>query len=262
MESPEVTAAKLAMRRMEVYAQAYPGGIDDEITTEVENRYKTAIETLEQQADMQRERRPNWERVHFTPWIGDNYWSGHRFGKRVLVLGEAHYTWDEGMPPLPSNLTIQCIEEQISGEGTYAFWTKIAIAFLNEHPSVEDKKEFWHSVSFYNYIQESVGLGPRVRPTEEMWENAREPFDEVLSKLCPQFIAVLGYELWDALPADGSEGPRVRDAKGHDEPLWRYPHPEGEAWAFRLMHPSARGFSARSWHTPLMQALERAPGWR
>lgn len=193
---------------------------------------------------------------YFKPWIGDNYWSGRRFGKRVLVLGESHYGWD-----LPPNWTIQCIKEQISGEGTYKFWTDIAIAFLNEHPSVEDKKAFWHSVAFYNYIQESVGDGPGIRPTEEMWENAREPFNEVLSKLCPQFIAVLGHELWDALPADGSEGPRARGARGHNEPLWRYPHPEGEAWAFRLMHPSARkGFSAWEWHDPLMQALERAPG--
>ena len=204
---------------------------------------------------------PSMKHVHFTPWIGDNYWSARRFGKRVLVLGEAHYEWDDDMPSLPPDLTIQCIKEQISGEETYAFWTKIAIAFLNEHPSVEDKKEFWHSVAFYNYIQESVGFGARIPPTPEMWENTREPFNEVLSKLRPQFIAVLGYRLWDALPADGSEGPRARGARGHNEPLWLYPHPEGEAWAFRLMHPSA-GFSARKWHDPLMQALEGAPGRR
>ena len=198
---------------------------------------------------------------YFKPWIGDNYWSARRFGKRVLVLGESTFQWDENSP-LPPGWTIDCVKEQISGEGTYAFWTKIAIAFLNKPPSVEDKEAFWHSVAFYNYIQESVGVGPRIPPTPEMWGNAREPFNEVLSQLCPQFIAVLGYRLWNALPADGSEGPRARGANGYNESLWRYPHPEGEAWAFRLMHPSAVGFSAWNWHDPLMQALESAPSRR
>ena len=202
------------------------------------------------------------EHVYFKPWRGDNYQSGHRFGKRVLVLGEAHYEWDKNMPLLPPDLTIQCIEEQISGEERpIAFWTKIAIAFLNEHPSVEDKREFWHSLAFYNYIQESVGFGPRVRPTEEMWEKAREPFNEVLSELRPQFIAVLGYRLWEKIPEDGSQGPPVSDAYGNDVHIWRYQHPEGKAWAFRMMHPSGP-FSSRSWHTPLIQALKRAPGPR
>ena len=41
------------------------------------------------------------EHVYFKPWRGDNYQSGHRFGKRVLVLGEAHYEWDKNMPLLP-----------------------------------------------------------------------------------------------------------------------------------------------------------------
>ena len=196
------------------------------------------------------------EHVYFMPWIGDNYWSARRFGKRVLVLGESHYEWEKDMPLLPPNLTIQCIEEQLAGEEpSIAFWTKIAITFLNEHPSIEEKREFWHSVAFYNYIQESVGFGPRVRLTEEMWEKAREPFNEVLYELCPQFIAVLGYDdLWCNLLDNGSQGSTKSD--------WRYPHPEGEAWAFRMKHPSARGFSARKWHGPLIQALDRAPSSR
>ncbi len=160
------------------------------------------------------------ERVYFTPWIGDNYRSGRRFGKRVLVLGESHYEWDEGTPRLRPNLTIQCIEEQLSGEATHAFWTKIAIALLNKHPSIEDKREFWHSVAFYSYIQESVGFGAHKPPTKEMWNRAPEAFNKVLSELCPQFIAVLGYRLWEKIPEDGSQGPTVSDARGNDVHIW------------------------------------------
>ncbi|MCY3737405.1 MAG: hypothetical protein OXG13_13440 [Gemmatimonadaceae bacterium] len=198
------------------------------------------------------------ERVYFKPWIGENYWSGRRFGKRVLVLGESHYEWDKEMCGLPPDFTIQCIEDQVLGY-TKRFWTEIVIAFLNKRPSVEDKREFWHSCAFYNYIQESVGFGPRVRPTREMWERAVNPFNAVLAELRPDFIAVLGYELWDNLPEDGSPEPTVGGADGSDVHIFRYPHSEGDAWAFRMKHPSGRGFSARSWHRPLMHALERAP---
>ena len=31
------------------------------------------------------------ERVTFHPWVGERYWTGNRFGIRLLVLGESHY---------------------------------------------------------------------------------------------------------------------------------------------------------------------------
>ena len=71
---------------------------------------------------------------------------------------------------------------------------------VSEQASFEDKEA--HSVAFYNYIQESVGVGPR--PTPEMWGNAREPFNEVTS---------IYRRAW--LPLVGRAQPMAQRGRGH-----------------------------------------------
>ncbi|MDE2831931.1 MAG: hypothetical protein OXN20_17600 [Gemmatimonadota bacterium] len=153
------------------------------------------------------------QHVFFKPWVGNNFSEGGLWSKKVLILGESHYQWDENIP-LTEDLTIQCVQEQIAGGRTKAFWTNIVIALLNVRPSLKDKYRCWQSVAFYNYIQCSVGFGPRVRPSPEMWEKSQEPFFEVLNDLQPDCIIVLGYQLWDNLPCDGEEGPVIDGAHG------------------------------------------------
>ena len=212
------------------------------------------------------ERKANMKHIHFKPWVGANYQDGGRFGKRILVLGESHYQWDKNIPlDREPNLTRDCVISQISDPGKYekeslAFWTKIVIAFLNRSPSDEDKHEFWHSVAFFNTIQESVGFGARVRPTDLMWKNGCLAFGEVVSKYCPEFIAVLGYEHWSNLPEfESGTGPTITGGDGNKEQTGYYDHRRGRALAFRLMHPSSGRFSSWNWHSPLMRALRSSP---
>ena len=146
--------------------------------------------------------------VRFEPWKGDVYEHAGLFGKRVLVLGESHYDWDVNKP-LTAQITRQCINEQLEGTWSMRFGTNIVITFLNKTPSLEDKRTFWHSVAFYNYVQTSVGFGPRVRPSPEMWQQSLPAFLDVLGDLRPQFILVLGRALWEHLPEFGSRGPDV-----------------------------------------------------
>ncbi len=208
--------------------------------------------------------------VYFDPWVGKNYQSGGMFSKRVLILGEAHYEWREERHekkiPLEKSLTRDCILLQIEEEGFRVelkpFFTKIANTFLNpsDKLSIEEKREFWHSVVFHNFIQESAGFWSRVRPTDSMWENGCPAFHEVLSKYRPQFIAVFGYELWNHLPEFDSVGPVVANVpEGGDGQTGFYAYPQGKALAFCLKHPSGRGFSSREWNTSLVQALDVAP---
>ena len=219
--------------------------------------------------------------VYFRPWVGENYESGGMFSKRILVLGESHYQLDEKIP-LEKDLTIRCVEqqamEQISDEGKsplkpqkkLPFWTKIAIAFLNPPsdavPSLSEKRKFWQSVIFYNFIQESVGLKepnePSPRPTKEMAKRSIPAFEEVLREHCPQFIAVFGCELWwKMLETWDEKGPVIADIPDNQSGETElYAHPKGKALAFRLRHPSApQGFNGREWHPSLMKALSHAP---
>jgi len=196
--------------------------------------------------------------IRFLPWKGGRYESSPLFGRKVLVLGESHYQWDKEKPIDEwDNLTIECIREQISGEATFAFWTNIAVAFLNRRPTLAEKESFWHSVAFYNYIQFSVGLGPRVPPTREMWRDSEPGFVQVLNNLKPDVIVVLGYALWKNLPELGGKvGPIIA---GADQPdTWRYPYEGRSALAYAILHPSSGGFSGYYWHPYVMRAIELA----
>ncbi len=93
--------------------------------------------------------------IFFKPWKGAKYESNNLIGKRVLVLGEAHYEWDKNIPLSP-DLTIDCVREQTERVYTSKFWTNIAVAFLNKRPSLEEKKEFWNSVAFFTTSSKRV----------------------------------------------------------------------------------------------------------
>ena len=193
--------------------------------------------------------------VFFKPWVGENFSEGGLWSKKMLILGESHYQWDKDIS-LTKNLTIQCVREQIDGVSTKAFWTNIVIALRNIRPSLEDKYRFWHSVAFYNYIQCNVGFGPRVRPSDEMWEKSREPFFEVLNELQPNCIIVLGYQLWDYLPCKGEQGPVIDGAPRKE--TWLYPvNGNTHALAYNIKHPSA-GFSGWSQYPFVKRAIEKA----
>lgn len=197
-------------------------------------------------------------RARFLPWIGERYAIGCWSRKRLLVLGESHYQWDESISidDRPT-LTLECIEEQISGAGRLAFWTHIAVTFLNRLPTIEEKHTFWHSVAFYNYVQFGVGAGPRVRPTEQMWRQSEAAFAEVFESQKPDVIIVLGYTLWNNLPElNGVSGPVISGADQTE--TWRYPHSRGDALAYGILHPSSGRFSGYRWHPYVHRAIELA----
>lgn len=194
--------------------------------------------------------------IFFQPWRGDCYGNGF-LGKRALVLGESHYDWDKEEPidkmPL---LTQRCIQEQIDGLWSKPFWTNIAATFLGHLPELSEKKAFWNSVAFYNYVQSSAGYGPRKRPTPQQWQDAWVPFTEVLGELKPEVVIVLGYRLWENLPSHGSAGPRIEKAPRQKD-TWRYAYAGGSCLAYGIRHPSA-GFSSSLWHPHVLSAVSIA----
>lgn len=63
-----------------------------------------------------------------------------------------------------------------------------------------ERKKIWNSVVFYNYLQAAMG-GPREAGTNRQYEDAAEPFFEVLEQYCPQYVIVWGSRLWGYMPA-------------------------------------------------------------
>lgn len=194
--------------------------------------------------------------VFFKPWIGRGYRGADMFGRRVMILGESHYEGKKSGPPAP-DWTRRYIRYQMTGERTRAFWTHIVSAFIGHTPELAEKRAFWRSVAFYNYVQQSAGNGPRIRPTREMWRDGEPGFAKVLSKYKPQVLIVLGYELWRNLaPLDGVPGKPIAGSKQPE--TWRYPFADGEiCLAYGIKHPSS-GFTGSDWRPHILEVIRRA----
>jgi hypothetical protein len=194
-------------------------------------------------------------RVFFQPWVGTDFNAKGLFSKRTLILGESHYQWAIDKP-LTEELTRDLVRVQSEGTYTKQFWTNIAVAFLGRRPTLEEKRRFWHSVAFYNFIQANVGFGPRIRPTPQMWGEAHAPFLEVLEELRPECVIALGYDLWHRMPLPAEKGPAIEGAAQTETRRYRTGH-EAHALAYGIRHPSA-GFSGRYWYPFVQRALELA----
>jgi hypothetical protein len=171
--------------------------------------------------------------IVFEPWIGEKYWASNSFGLRVLVLGESHYDRDQ----VPcSTYTTEVVERNVK-HGRAAFFTKISKVLLNldeQMPSDEERSAIWDEIAFYNYIQEFVSEGTRVRPSHEMWGHGDKAFFEILEHLKPQVLLVLGIELG-----------------------WHLPAIPASIAVCNIQHPST-GFSYKKWNPLFAEALANA----
>lgn len=101
----------------------------------------------------------------FDPWIGDRYARNGLHGRRILVLGEAHY----GRPEEETaGFTRECIDGMALVSRGHAFFTKIAkmlLGVVDARPlTLEEKEQVWSSVAFFNYIPGFPGEKSRIRP--------------------------------------------------------------------------------------------------
>lgn len=180
----------------------------------------------------------------FKPWIGADYAASD---ERLLILGESHYG-DESMS---GNSTITFTQEYVDGQN-HRFWTSIMQVVRGQPYWELDRREFWQSVAFYNYVQQPVAETAKVAPTSEMFSLSRDAFFSVLSQLAPRKILVLSNRLWENMPAGGLPGPQLSFEQGTRETLL-YQYEGGQALASWVPHPSYN-FSWPQWH-PMIKAL-------
>jgi hypothetical protein len=200
-----------------------------------------------------------YQNVFFRPWIGEKYGGPCRFGMRLLVLGESHYEYnDQKLTPM---FTIECVRKAATECKYDRFWTGIVSAFLGRSPSRSETAEFWSSVAFYDFVQESVGFGANKPPTPAMFRNAVPAFLEVLTLHRPKVIIVISERLWSWLPSKecGHLGPTLTVGSEHKDTWW-YPIGANEfALASRIHHPSKRGtWDFNEWHTWVNAGIEAA----
>lgn len=157
--------------------------------------------------------------VHYWPWVGDLYRTEGLWGRRVLIVGESHYIWDEAhrSEATDPNFTHRCVEEACAGAPGTAFWTRIRYVLGGPEYRELPPSEFWDRVAFYNFLQVAIEGGARVRPTQEMfWDKrSQDAFYEVLNDIQPERIYVCGSELWRNLPEAEKERAARFERDGH-----------------------------------------------
>jgi hypothetical protein len=203
-----------------------------------------------------------YQHVVFEPWIGDNYKALPIVGKPVLLLGWSHRALWQSSGRLGSKDTIGFVEGHIEdGDDTpRQFWAKArqAVTGGERTASAEERHAFWHSVSFYNYIQEPLQDASQT-PSLKQYEGARLAFLEVLREHQPKRIIVLGETLWRKMPYDGHAGPPI-DCCGVKRETWHYPiGANAFAVASRIDHPSVRRkWNPSDWHRWVLAALSQS----
>lgn len=192
----------------------------------------------------------DFKKTKVLPHIGDDYGVVAPWGTPVFILGESHYGF-QAESVLPRYFTRDVVTEVLGGVN-YPFLTKAVGVFDGQCPDGETRRRFWRTSVFYNFIQESVGHEPRIRPTGDMWNRAIDPLVETLMLCMPGFVLVLGTEMWNSLPIPLRDGPPVRC--GAETKLSRlYFNDNGYAFTFGIDHPSSFGWSYSQW-TPWVKA--------
>jgi hypothetical protein len=144
--------------------------------------------------------------INFKPWIGKNY-EKSMFEIPILIMGESHWQWKEDVGgPLT---TINFIQENVDGDWRHDQMKRVFKTFLNDDFTDENIKKFWHSVAYYNYIQEIVGGAPECRPTAKMWKDGEECFLEILEQLKPRCLVVFGVYFFRKHMPQGEKGPKL-----------------------------------------------------
>ena len=100
------------------------------------------------------------ENVFFKPWVGKDYESGGIFGKRTLVLGEAHICGGgcddcgrvENAEECADFTSANCIGLLLDGHT--AKWTatfrKFERSLVGHDTTPDQSRAIWNSVAFYN----------------------------------------------------------------------------------------------------------------
>lgn len=209
-----------------------------------------------------------WKCVHFEPWIGRNYASSP-LGLRLLVLGDSHYDAEGHNINQDHLLTRTLIDEQISGIGSKPFMTKLQTLISGRALTTwEEREEFWHGLAFSNYVQESVGNRSNSIPTTAMFDEAKPAFLEILDRIRPELVLVLGTSrLWPNLPGreDGFQWhrPPIKNpsSAGPTGECGWYCQSGFKSFSVAMYHPSSRYYSkfgAEHWRPILAQAMDLA----
>lgn len=180
--------------------------------------------------------------IQFEPWVGNDYWDGGCFGKRILVLGESQYGENWG-----ASMTKDLLYDQTYSSHTKIAYTNFERALEGDYTDKDDRERIWNSVMFYNYVQSCVSKA-RKSPAQWQFDESEDAFFEVLETYEPDVILVWGTRLWNFLPYINYEAGTDCEYEGFQYRSGSYTTDSGLVIpCYEMQHPSS-GFSWSWWH--------------
>jgi hypothetical protein len=124
--------------------------------------------------------------------------------RRLLLLGESCYDWKEDdscwtTPAIDHPCTM--IKWEAEGSHDVSFSRSMSRGLCHEYaPSHEAKQAMWKTVAFTNYVPGTVGFGAGVRPSAAQWRQAEKEWPDLLDRIMPTKVVVIGKVMWGRLP--------------------------------------------------------------
>lgn len=201
--------------------------------------------------------------VKFLPFVGEKYEHGISFdeegklvlegqGKKVLVLGESHYCDEELSDEELSSFTRDVLDCYLNSKERYSWmstFVKFERALFNKVTNIEDSKNIWNHLIFYNYLQRPL-RGTRMAGDLKDYKDATDPFFAILMQYQPDYIIVWGRRLFDNLPYENGEDGEYMPSI--DMNSWSYQIADHMIKVLPIYHPSV-GFSWDYWHEVIVE---------
>jgi hypothetical protein len=154
-------------------------------------------------------------KIIFHPWVGENYGCDSSvLKKRTLILGGSHYleglNSDEDLGDFTNEVVNLYFDRNCKGK-----WKKTFSTFINSifgrSTNEDERRVFFESVVFYNYLQEVAGDNPGAAGNYDYGAIQHfEAFKLVLDEYKPEVVISWGDKVWEGLPNDWGFGGNVR----------------------------------------------------
>ncbi|MDC7241326.1 MAG: hypothetical protein PQJ50_13295 [Spirochaetales bacterium] len=189
----------------------------------------------------------SFQAMNYPPWIGSTY--GSKDDLRLLVIGRSYYDAryrDRTITDYISDLSrdrvddifFTTLEQVLSGK---RHWKSGLGGKLKL-----DRKKFWNSLCFHQYIQGILpdGYSPVSR---QMWKESQEIYKEVILTLRPELVVMTGEDVYDNMPTLGGRQGREYSWQGGRMKTWLLNPGKAECRIARLPHPRDTSFNIEVW---------------
>jgi hypothetical protein len=210
--------------------------------------------------------------VKVEPFEGPDYRKVRPPDLTIFILGESSIdpcTYDSESkenvlsPSWNTSIILRLSESDSAIEPDLTINSAVELFFDKSLNFPVDYWTFWRASAFANFVRHNLGR-KKTRPTSDQWKAGKEPFEEYLIELQPQFVLVLGKGVWDNLPTRYRKNlpPITLDGYPKPQPCFLYPNDNGYAFVFAIAHPSYWHWKGRTvtyyrpWVTKAIEAAK------